>query len=89
MDENFEALTLIQTRTINDFPMVLFGKEYYQPLMDYCVYMAEHGTISKEDLNLVLLTDYVNEAGRHISTYVRKNYKVKPRKRLWWFFEKR
>lgn len=89
MDEYFEALTLIQTRTINDFPMVLFGKEYYQPLMDYCVYMAEQGTISKEDLKLVLLTDDVHEAGRHISTYVRKNYKVKPRKRLWWFFEKR
>ena len=54
MDEFYEALTLIQTKTINDFPMVLFGKAYYQPLMDYCTFMAEQGTISKEDLNIFL-----------------------------------
>ncbi|MHA0111869.1 LOG family protein, partial [Klebsiella pneumoniae] len=36
MDEYFETLTLVQTKTINDFPIVLFGKEYFQPLMDYC-----------------------------------------------------
>ncbi|MCA6447509.1 MAG: TIGR00730 family Rossman fold protein, partial [Chitinophagaceae bacterium] len=34
MDEYFETLTLVQTKTINDFPIVLFGKEYFQPLMD-------------------------------------------------------
>ncbi|MFX8246711.1 LOG family protein, partial [Acinetobacter baumannii] len=49
MDEYFETLTLVQTKTINDFPIVLFGKEYFQPLMDYCTYMVEEGTISPED----------------------------------------
>ncbi len=88
MDEFFETLTLIQTKTINDFPVVLYGKSYFQPLMDYSKYMLEQGTISPDDLKLVLLTDDINEAMHHINTYVKKNYIVKPRRRLWWLFEK-
>jgi uncharacterized protein (TIGR00730 family) len=88
MDEYFEALTLVQTKTINDFPIVLYGKEYFQPLMDYCAFMVEQGTISPEDMNLVLLTDDISEAMQHIEQYVKKNFTVKKRRRLWWFFEK-
>jgi hypothetical protein len=43
--------------------------------------MVEQGTISKEDLSLVLLTDDEEEAMNHIQTYVKANYKIKPRKR--------
>ncbi len=89
MDEFFETLTLIQTKTINDFPVVLYGKGYYQPLLDYIQLMATEKTISPADMKLVLLTDDIDEAMNHISTYVTTNYKVKPRKRLWWLFEKR
>ena len=89
MDEFFETLTLVQTKTIIQFPIVLFGKSFYQPLMDYMRFMAEQKTISPEDLNLVLLTDSTEEAMEHISKYITANYKVKPRKPLWWLFEKR
>ena len=89
MDEFFETLTLIQTKTITQFPMVLFGKEYYQPLMQNIEWMLQQGTISKEDIRLVLLTDSVEEAMTHIRSYINTNYIVKPRKRLWWLFEKR
>lgn len=89
MDEYFETLTLVQTKTINDFPIVLFGKEYFQPLMDYCTYMVEEGTISPEDMNLVLVTDDINEAVQHIQQYVQKNFTVKERKSISWLFEKR
>lgn len=89
MDELFETLTLIQTKTITDFPVVLYGKKYYQPLMDYINFMVAEKTISPEDLKLVLLTDDIDEAMNHISTYVTSNYTIKPRKRLWWLFEKR
>lgn len=89
MDEFFETLTLVQTKTINNFPIVLFGKVYFQPLLDYCQMMAEQGTISKEDMNLVLLTDSIDDAMSHIGAYVTQNYQVKLRKKLWWFFEKR
>jgi uncharacterized protein (TIGR00730 family) len=89
MDEFFEILTLVQTKTVTNFPIVLFGKEYYQPLKEMIEWMLERGTISKEDLSLVLLTDDEDEAMNHIQTYVQTNYKIKPRKRNWWLLERR
>jgi uncharacterized protein (TIGR00730 family) len=89
MDEFFETLTLVQTKTITGFPLVLFGKEFYRQLWEAMEEMAEKGTISKEDMNLVLLTDNVQEAMNHIIKYIKTNYKIVPRKRFWWLFEKR
>ncbi|HWJ25258.1 MAG TPA: TIGR00730 family Rossman fold protein [Flavisolibacter sp.] len=88
MDEFFQTLTLIQTKTITTFPIVMFGKEFYKELMEAIEDMANKGTISREDLNLVLLTDDVDEAMEHISKYILTNYKIKPRKKLWWLLEK-
>jgi predicted Rossmann-fold nucleotide-binding protein len=89
MDELFETLTLVQTKSITGFPIVLFGKEFYEPLMNVMHRMAEKGAISEEDMSLVLLTDNVGEAMAHIRKYIQQNYKVKRRKRLWWLLEKR
>lgn len=87
MDEFFETLTLVQTKTLVRFPIVLFGREYYRPLFEYMESMAREGTIAKEDLNLVLLTDSVAEAVQHIEAFIRKNYREKARRRKWWLFE--
>jgi len=87
MDEFFETLTLVQTKTLVQFPLVLFGKEYYQELFDYMGYMAGQGTISKEDLSLVLLTDSAAEAVQHIDNFITKNYRRQSRRRKWWLFE--
>lgn len=89
MDEFFETLTLIQTKTITQFPIVLFGKAYYKELWDVLEHMAANGSIAKEDMSLVLLTDDVGEAMTHIRTYISKNYTVKPRKRSLWLMERR
>ncbi|MGQ0738095.1 MAG: TIGR00730 family Rossman fold protein [Bacteroidota bacterium] len=89
MDEFFEILTLIQTKSVTGFPVVLFGKEYYQPLMENIEWMAQQGTISRGDMSLVLVTDSSEEAMNHITSYISSNYKVKPRKRFWWLLEKR
>ncbi|MGN6294224.1 MAG: TIGR00730 family Rossman fold protein [Chitinophagaceae bacterium] len=89
MDEFFETLTLVQTKTITQFPIVLFGKEYYRELLETIEDMAKKGTIAKEDMELVLVTDDIDEAMAHIHSYITTNYKIKPRKRLWWLFEKR
>ena len=89
MDEFFETLTLVQTKTITQFPIVLFGKEFYRELWEYIEYLAQEGTITKGDMSLVTLTDSVDEAMEHIRTYITGNYQVKPRKRRWWLFEKR
>lgn len=88
MDEFFETLTLVQTRTITKFPIVLYGVSYFQPLIAYLHLMAKQHTIAKEDLDLVLLTDDINQAMEHIRKYVLSNYQIrKKRKRLWWLFE--
>ena len=89
MDEFFETLTLIQTKTLTTFPIVMFGKEYYKELMEAMEDMAVKGTISKEDMNLVLLTDDINEAMDHIVKYIKTNYKIKPRRKLPWLFERK
>ena len=89
MDEFFEILTLVQTKTITNFPIVLFGKDYYRPLLESIDWMAKQGAVSKEDTALVICTDDAGEAMAHIQNYVKSNYKIRPRKRFWWLFEKR
>jgi len=83
MDEMFETLTLVQTGMIHHFPVVLMGKEYYQPLMEYLNLMLQWGTISASDLNYVALTDDPNEAIDHLKKYIRDNYTIKRRKGFW------
>lgn len=89
MDEFYETLTLVQTRTITQFPIVLIGTEYFKPVTDYLQFMETQGTISPGDRNLIFVTDSIDDAMDHISKYIRSNYTVKPRKRLWWLFEKK
>jgi hypothetical protein len=87
-DEFFETLTLIQTKVIKDFPIVVMGKDYYEPFQHWLVHMIQGGTISPEDKNSILFTDDAEEAIEYIKKYMHVNYKIKPRKRLWWLFEK-
>lgn len=77
MDELFEALTLIQTRKIKDFPIVLMGKEYYYELYDFLEEMVRQKTISPEDLDLLMLTDSVEEAMAHIEKYAVQKFQLK------------
>jgi uncharacterized protein (TIGR00730 family) len=63
LDELFEALTLVQTLTVTSFPIVLVGSAYWSGLVDWLQTSAlVHGTISEPDLNLIQLTDDVDEA---------------------------
>jgi len=69
MDELFEALTLVQTRKVTRFPVVLMGTGYWGGLLDWVRdTMAADGKISLADLDLVRLTDDVDEAVAHIVT---------------------
>jgi uncharacterized protein (TIGR00730 family) len=90
LDELFNTLTLIQTHSITQFPVVLFGKEYYQPLIDMFKKMLSQDTIQSSDLDLLLVTDDEDEAMNHINSYISSNYEVmKKRRRFWWLFEKK
>lgn len=88
MDEFFEILTLVQTNTVTQFPIVIFGKSFYEDLMVALDDMAEKGTIAAEDTKLVLLTDDVDEAMDHVHKYITSNYEIKKRRRMPWLFEK-
>lgn len=89
MDEMFETLTLVQTGMIHNFPIVLIGKEYYQPLMDYLQFMVSQKTVSETDMQYLHLTDDISEAMTHIRKYITEYYKVKRRSRpIWWLLEK-
>lgn len=77
MDELFEALTLIQTRKIKRFPVVLMGKEYYRELYDHIRLMADYGTIDKKDMDLFLLTDSVLEMEEHLKKYAIEGFGLK------------
>src|SRR5712671_724715 len=66
LDELFEALTLIQTGKIENFPIVIMGTDYWKELIGFIEKMAERGKIGTADLNLILATEYVEEAIAHI-----------------------
>lgn len=93
MDEFFETLTLLQTNKISNFPVVLFGKDYWSKLLEQTKAMESLGTISKNDLDLFLVTDCVNEGMEYINKKLESKYgspfKIKTSKSRWWYGEKR
>ena len=69
MDELFEALTLVQTGKVTRFPVVLLGTAYWRGLIDWLRgTMQAEGKIGVEDLDLLFVTDDVDDAVRHIKS---------------------
>ena len=73
LDEFTEILTLVQTKKIKPVPIVLYGKEYWTPLLEFFEnkLFKEDGAIDEEDLQLYHLVDSVDEAFDYISSKVR------------------
>lgn len=68
LDEFFEIVTLVQTKKIRKIPIILFGKDFWEPLIGFLnktVY-EEHKAIAREDMNLFVLVDTVDEAFDYI-----------------------
>jgi uncharacterized protein (TIGR00730 family) len=61
LDEFYEALTLVQTKKIQMFPIIIFDKEFYQKILDHNKVMFEAGTISRNDEGLYLVTGSITE----------------------------
>tara|TARA_Y100000748_G_scaffold2395_1_gene2111 strand:+ start:182 stop:1030 length:849 start_codon:yes stop_codon:yes gene_type:complete len=73
LDEVMETLTLIQTKKITKkLPIVLFGKEFWNSVINWN-YLVECGTISKEDLDLFLITDSIEKAFEYLTTNIQKD----------------
>ena len=81
LDELFEALTLIQTGKIKNFPIVIMGTDYWKELLHFIETMAQRGMIAAKDLSLIYATDSVDEAVAHIRTKAIESFGLKSRRR--------
>ncbi|HZY79621.1 MAG TPA: TIGR00730 family Rossman fold protein [Cyclobacteriaceae bacterium] len=91
LDEFFEALTLTQTGKIQQFPIIVFDKDFHKELMEHIAFMNRKGTIATEDISLILLTDSIDEAISFIKERSIARYGLLPA-RKWsparWLFER-
>ncbi len=72
LDELFEAVTLIQTGKIKNFPVIIFGREFHQELVAHIEKMRQLKTISETDLQLFLVTDSIDEAVELLRKTIKK-----------------
>lgn len=71
MDELFEALTLIQTKRIKGFPVIMMGSEYWQGLLDWLKNtMLQNDKIEPADLDIIQVIDDPDEIVKHIKKFV-------------------
>ena len=91
LDEIFELATLVQTKKVENFPLVLMGKEYWQPMLDFFrERLLAAKTIDAADIDRILVIDSPEEAVETITKIATARFgltygpKVKPR---WWLGE--
>lgn len=79
LDEMFEAITLIQTKKIAKFPIVLVGREFWSGLLDWIknVIIEQNGNANPEDMNLIRLVDTEDEVLEVIDNFYKK-YQLSP-----------
>jgi len=72
LDELFEIMTLIQTQKIEPIPIILYGKDYWGPMIHFFeqTLLKKYKTISPEDLDLFVVVDSVDEAFKYINKNV-------------------
>jgi len=75
LDEMFEAITLIQTKKINNRPIVLVGKSYWKGLIDWIklAMLEEEQNISPSDLDLFKMVDTADEAVKYVDDFYKSN----------------
>jgi uncharacterized protein (TIGR00730 family) len=79
LDELFEAITLIQTKKIGKFPIILYGSSYWKGLFEWIktVMLEQEHNISPEDLDLIKMVDTADEAVQMIDQFYSK-YLLQP-----------
>lgn len=92
LDEYFEALTLIQTKMIEQFPVVVYGREFHKDLLAYIEDMKARGTISENDDRLFLVTDSADEVVDFIQQNTIARFNLRPERKnrpFKWLLERR
>jgi uncharacterized protein (TIGR00730 family) len=91
LDEIFEVATLVQTRKIKQFPLVLMGQDFWRPLVDFLKgRLLDRGTIDRADYEHFLVTDSPEEAVRSVTKVALEQFGLTygPRaKRHWYLWE--
>jgi uncharacterized protein (TIGR00730 family) len=90
LDEFYEALTLVQTKKINLFPIIIFDKDFYEKILEHNTRMSDAGTISRIDKELYLVSDSIEETVKYIKEKSIMAFGLKymkPRKPFRGFFE--
>ena len=79
LDEMFEALTLIQTKKIGKFPIILVGKQFWSGLIEWIktVLIEQYKTVNQDDLNLFKIVDTEDEVLEVLDTFYKK-YNLSP-----------
>ena len=77
----FEAVTLTQTKKIQQFPIIIFHRTYHRELLEHIEWMRVTKTISEEDLDLILVTDSIDEAVQFIKEQSIARYGLTPAKK--------
>ncbi|MBC7535418.1 MAG: TIGR00730 family Rossman fold protein [Ferruginibacter sp.] len=91
LDEYFEALTLIQTKMLSQFPIIIFDRAFHKDIIEHIEKMKDCATISMEDMKLCLFTDSIEEAVKYIQDNAINKFGLKPVTKKypsWWLFEK-
>ena len=92
VDELFETVTLIQTGKVKNFPILLYGKDYWAPMLEQIERMVAEGTIGRKELEFVFVADSIDEATTLLQDRLvdmwrqAKGRKDRPK---WWFLEGR
>jgi uncharacterized protein (TIGR00730 family) len=91
LDELCEALTLIQTGKIRNYPVILVGIDYWKPFVDLLKEMLDEGAIGPKDLDLLLVTDDIDAAMAHLELNAVTAFglrRVPRREPKWWLGER-
>ena len=92
MDELFETITLIQTGKVKDFPILLYGRAYWGPMLEQIERMVEAGTIGRKELEFVFVADSVEEATDLLEDQLVEMWQEahsRTDRPKWWFLEDR
>lgn len=89
LDELFEILTLVQTKKVSDFPIVLMGEEYWAPLLEFVHdRLVPRGTIDPADAELLTVTDSPARAVDVVRRGVERHAPIVKPRRLWMLGER-